>query len=514
MRYLILFIFIFSLFLQYGFAAINYGVTPIKYELELNPGESITLPASIRNNGPDTVTLPTTASDFQVNGTSWVPSIVRKSELVYPDQELSTWITLWAPSVTLDPGEEWTIDFTIDVPTTATPGWHYWAVLFMNAGSETSTSWNIGINVDYGIIILVNVSGEILVDIDIEDPIISNSSKGGGNYNWSWDSWMFDAWILSYTPNNNSWYVWNDDTEKAVYQNIDDCPLGDFTTSRYDLKCFWNSEPPLFSNNVPPTALDTNDLQDSSPNEPVLFWNDFSIDFSFPVKNSWNTHVKPVGKVVLKDESWETIKAIWKESITNDRGAIIGEKIVDYIPINDQDGNVLPNSTRIFESEWKGFPYKKYDNAWNQVLNYWTPSEYYTKKNKEDSWFLMFWERVSENRANETITAETEITYNDEEWNPIKFTSAQEFNIQYIEEKVTINPYIILGLLLLSTAGIFLYFAIKWWFLVAKTSKCWNCKESIKSHWNTCPYCKTIQDKKQHKKYEKQSWTQRKKKKK
>lgn len=513
MRYLLLFSIIFTFFIQYSFAAINYAVTPIKYELELNPGESITLPASIRNNGPDTVTLPTTASDFQVNGTSWTPSIVRKSELVYPDQELSTWITLWAPSVTLNPGEEWTIDFTIDVPTTATPGWHYWAVLFINAGSETSTSWNIGINVDYGIIILVNVSWEIVVDIDIEDPIISNSSKGGGNYKWSGDQWLFDAGIYSFTPNNGAWYVWSNNTGQAVYQNMDNCPLWDFTTSRYDLKCFWSSEPTLFWDDESPLKNnDSNLIQNTLTDDPLLFSDDFNIDFKFPINNSWNTHVKPVGKVVLKNENWEIIKAIWKESISNDRGAIIWENIVDYIPINDQDGNVLPYSTRIFESEWKGFPYKTYDDEWNQVVNYWTPSEYYTQKNKDESWFLMFWERVSEVRQDETITAEIDITYNDEEWNPIEFTSAQEFNIQYIEERVTINPYIVLGLLLLSTAGIFLYFGIRWWFLIAKISRCWNCKESIKSHWKTCPYCKTIQNKKQHKKYKKQSWAKQKKK--
>jgi hypothetical protein len=70
MKYLFLLLLLLSCFTGYSFAAINYTVTPIKYELDLQPGESITLPASIRNNGPETVTLPTTASDFQSNGTS------------------------------------------------------------------------------------------------------------------------------------------------------------------------------------------------------------------------------------------------------------------------------------------------------------------------------------------------------------------------------------------------------------------------------------------------------------
>lgn len=59
-----------SLFPSIVHGAINFTVTPIRYELELNPGESITLPASIRNNGTGAVTLPTATSDFMTNGTS------------------------------------------------------------------------------------------------------------------------------------------------------------------------------------------------------------------------------------------------------------------------------------------------------------------------------------------------------------------------------------------------------------------------------------------------------------
>jgi uncharacterized membrane protein len=69
MRFLILLITFICLSAQYSFAGINYSVTPIKYELELQPGESITLPVSIRNNSGNTVTLPTATSDFQANGT-------------------------------------------------------------------------------------------------------------------------------------------------------------------------------------------------------------------------------------------------------------------------------------------------------------------------------------------------------------------------------------------------------------------------------------------------------------
>lgn len=52
--------------------------------------------------------------------------------------------------------------------------------------------------------------------------------------------------------------------------------------------------------------------------------------------------MKPTGRVEIRDEDGNTLKSIGKESIKTPEGVYIGEKIVDYLPINDEDGNVLP----------------------------------------------------------------------------------------------------------------------------------------------------------------------------
>jgi len=509
---------LFVSFLQNTFAAINFTVTPIKYELELQPWESITLPASIRNNWDTPVTLPTTASDFESSGTDGTPRFLRKSELVFPDQQLSSWISIADTALTIAPGQEETTNFTISVPETATPWGHYWAVFFKNDGSETSTSWNVWINVDYGIIILVNVSGEVIVWVEIEDPIIS----------WGWASWFYESpsstntWSWDTNENQNDsnnnisdngvktnnwdtdesnnhdwdttgWFIGNDSDWNPVFVYPDECPLWDFTTSKYDEKCFWSSDPTLFSED------DSSEIDW----EWLLFQDDFEVKFEFPIKNTGNTHIKPSGKIVLKDENW-IIKAIGKQTISNERGAVIWEEIVDYIPVNDQWGNILPSSQRIFESKWEWFPYKTFDDEWNPVVNYWTPSEFYTQKNKEDAGFLMFWERVSENRTYKEVTADIELIYYDEEWNPIEFNTSRTFPVQYIEQVVTINPYVILGILLIALAIILTLWALKWWIILFKENRCWSCDEKIKSHWKTCPHCMAIQNKRKHKDFEKQ----------
>ncbi len=496
---------------QESFAAINYSLTPIRYELEMQPWESKVLPASIRNNSDKVVTLPVTTSDFQSNGTTWTPSLVRKSELVFPDQELSTWITLESNAITLNPWEEGTVNFNISVPTNATPGWHYWAVIFNNPGSETSTGGNIGVNVDYGIIILVNVSWEVIVDVDIEDPIIGWSGKAPVYDNCpSWDTSgsIFDGscgeWNQSPVTDNNSgensneipWYEWVDEDWNPIYVFPDSCPLWDFTQSRYDGECIHLNQ----NDNTNSQAW--NWSENDSTNTPWTEGDSFEVSFTFPINNKWNTHIKPEWKIILKDENGNVIKAIWKETVINENWAVIGEKIVDYIPINDQGWNILPGTKRIFESEWKWFPYKTYDDAWNQIVNYWSPSEFYTQKNRENAGFLMFWQRVSEVRQHKTITADIEMIYYDEKWNPITFTTSKEFPVQYIEDQITNNPYFILAFILILMIIWMTWWAIRWWFAIAKKRKCWNCHEQIKSHWETCPYCQAIQNKRKHKAFE------------
>ena len=464
------------------YAAINFTVTPIRYEFQIEPGESITATASIRNNGSSTVTLWTTASDFESRDYSWTPKIVRRSELVFPDQQLSSWITLSDVSITLDAGEKKTIEFTIDVPADATPWWRYGAVLFKHDGSQTSSGWNIWIDVDYGIIILLEVAWDIVIDIEIEDPIIQNNFwYGVGAYGPDSPIWNI---VTPEDPEDSGWFVWSDEDGSPLFQLPDDCPFWDLSGDRFDGRCYpW--EPPLFQDD-----------------EPILFWDDFKVQFSFPISNKGNIHVRPTGKITLRDEDWDIIQGIWKEVVANEYGATIGERVVDYIPINDEQGNVLPGSRRIFDVYWRGFPYQSYDDLWNIIMKYWNPSDFYTRFKKRESGYLMPWEIVTQDRTRKNITAEIELRYKDTDGNDVTFHSVKEFPIQYVREKIILNPYIIIWFAFLIPIILMLIWAAWWWIIIKRQKKCWNCKKKIKAHWETCPYCEAIQDKKKHKRFQ------------
>ena len=62
---------VFSLFLgQNTYATINMTVSPIKYEIEVDPGDIITQTATLFNYSNDTLTITTSTAEFTSDGQS------------------------------------------------------------------------------------------------------------------------------------------------------------------------------------------------------------------------------------------------------------------------------------------------------------------------------------------------------------------------------------------------------------------------------------------------------------
>ena len=459
--------------IQTALAAIDLNVIPIKYELETQTWATVTKSATLVNNWPEPFTIYTWKSDFVANGTDGTPRFVRYSELVHPDQQLSSWITIDTDSFVIGAWERKTINFTIDVPVDATPGGHYWAVFFKNNASETSTWWNIWINVDYWIIILVDVAWDVITDWEVWEILIST---------WGWATAKKQKRNEEKTWDNND----NSPEEVFIWEEtpIDNCPLGDLSPSNIDWTCIGrNLFIPFIWNTNEETIIET---QNNTENKDGTDEDEFEVIFELPFTNTWNSHIKPGWSVVLVDEDGKEIKQIWREVITNDNGAVIWEKIVDYIPLNDNGWNVLPNTTRIFNGEWKWFPYKEYDDSWELVIKYWDPGTYYTKENIEEKQFLQLWERVCEKRNHKKITALIDFSYTDQNGEEIEFNSAEEFEIEYVEQYIGINPFVIIPFIFFLLLLVFLV----WFFIIAKKEKrCKKCDTKVKKNWKICPKC-------------------------
>jgi hypothetical protein len=97
---------------------------------------------------------------------------------------------------------------------------------------------------------------------------------------------------------------------------------------------------------VPSAVRDIEVLDFSTPKKVYEF---LPITFSIKLKNKGNVHVAPKGNIFIDR---------WGE-----------KKDVAILDINDLQGNVLPDSNRIFESEWSdGFPVYQEKSDGNRVI--------------------------------------------------------------------------------------------------------------------------------------------------
>lgn len=452
-------------------ANIDLIVSPLRYELNSEPWETVTREAKLINKSENTYQIETSASDFESIDQSWTPRFVRKNELVNSVQQLANWINIDKSDFLIWPNEEIKINFEINVPEDASPWWHYGAVFFKTVWWDNQSSWsNLKINVDYWVLILLNVDWEIVDDASPWSPTIK-------------------IW----------WYDWTKDRSDDSNQKEDNCKILDFTNSNIDWKCF---DKDFILKVTEVIRKDTNEEKEitieENTSKPEKFnWEkntektkeDFNVEINIPFENKWNTHVKPVWKITLYDENGETIKWIWRELVKDENWIIKWEKIVDYMPINDQWWNVLPKTKKLYVSEWRWFPYENYDNNWKKIISYWTPEEYYSNKNTNEVWLIFPWQRINEKLEKKKIKAWIEISYQNYQNENIEFNSAEEFDVEYKVKYIWLNPYFFLILWIL-----FFLFII-FWIIIRKTirKKCKKCKKSIKKNMKICPYCWTKQ---------------------
>lgn len=94
----------------------------------------------------------------------------------------------------------------------------------------------------------------------------------------------------------------------------------------------------------------------------------FPINIAVRLTNTGNVHTKPQGKIIIKNTFGQVLSRVGEEAVLNGSGAITGTKVVDYIPVNDRAGNILPSSSRVFLQPWKGFGSQVYDENGQKSL--------------------------------------------------------------------------------------------------------------------------------------------------
>ncbi|MEO5634999.1 MAG: hypothetical protein ABIS26_01045 [Candidatus Paceibacterota bacterium] len=127
-------------------------MTPTRFEISGNPGDSLSEEILIINETEGTETFYPSFANFEAQGESGSPAFVE------PKEGLGSWMTTSTSSVTLAAGQQKIIPFSITIPKDAEPGGHF-AVIFW--GTSSGASSGVAIGAKTGILVLLSVNGDV-----------------------------------------------------------------------------------------------------------------------------------------------------------------------------------------------------------------------------------------------------------------------------------------------------------------------------------------------------------------
>lgn len=151
-------------------------IIPPRFELLANPGETVSEKIRLKNDSDFPVNYQVVVEDFASSGEEGAVVLEEGSS----DQSfsLAKWITPEVNEIILQPQEEKSFTYTINVPKGAEPGGHYASVLFTsNPTQNVPGAANVASRV--GSLILLRTSGNVTEKAKIEDFSAPAYSKSG-----------------------------------------------------------------------------------------------------------------------------------------------------------------------------------------------------------------------------------------------------------------------------------------------------------------------------------------------
>ncbi len=149
---LVLFVLVLLCFGLYPTSAKALTITPTRFEVRGNPGETLNEELLLINETTRTETYYPSFSNFEAQGESGTPAFVE------PKNDLGTWIKTVDDSVTLTAGQQKKVPFKITIPNNAEPGGHF-AVIFW--GTSPGGNAGLSIGAKTGVLVLLSVNGDV-----------------------------------------------------------------------------------------------------------------------------------------------------------------------------------------------------------------------------------------------------------------------------------------------------------------------------------------------------------------
>ena len=100
----------------------------------------------------------------------------------------------------------------------------------------------------------------------------------------------------------------------------------------------------------------------------ISFFQNFPINFAIRFENTGNVHTKVYGKIEIERYN-KKLKNIGLKTVLKN-GVPFEQKIVDFIPINDEKGNTLAKSFRRFDVSYQGEAFWYHHDDGNKEIRY------------------------------------------------------------------------------------------------------------------------------------------------
>lgn len=199
MKKLFLFVLI-SIVFWFSWVQANFTLSPLKFEYDLQNFNPVQDKIKVTNSWDTPITLYSSKEDFVAGDDSGAPKFVPPEDQLDTQLSLSNWITVEDQNITLAPKETREINFTVQIPSNAEPGWHYAAIFFspgVPGGAQVAVVQRLWV------LLLVNVPWEVKIDGNVK-----NFEIGKTSWNNFVKSDRFD-WlpIIFQTVFQNSWNV-------------------------------------------------------------------------------------------------------------------------------------------------------------------------------------------------------------------------------------------------------------------------------------------------------------------
>ena len=142
------------------------SIAPLKHELTVETGQTVSRTVRIMNTSDSAITLYPSVEDFVAGDDTGTPKFVKPENQVSETYSLSNWIHVdSSDSITLAKGETREVPFTVTAPAKSEPGGHYGAIFFsLGAPNQAQLSAVPRI----GCLVLVNVPGNVTVHGDFK----------------------------------------------------------------------------------------------------------------------------------------------------------------------------------------------------------------------------------------------------------------------------------------------------------------------------------------------------------